>query len=264
MEITKTNTPQPQSKFDFPTEIIELPSKGYLYPAGSPLSKGTLELKYMTAQSEDILTNQSYIRNGIMIDKLLQSLIATPGVVYDDLLTGDKNGILFAARILGYGKNYIFTHSDPNTGYKEEINFDLTTLDTKDLDENIFKPGMKNEFEFELPISKAKITFKLLTHKDEREIDQEIKGLQKIKPDSSFEIVTRLKHLILSVDGNYETKVIREFIDKRLLARDSRALREYITKIQPDINTTISYNLQDGSTLEGALPMGVEFFWPKS
>ncbi len=268
MEIRQTPiTPSPpvsQPKFDFPTEIIELPSKGYLYSAENPLSSGKIEIKYMTAQHEDILTNQSYLKSGIAIDKLLQSLIATPGVNYDDLLIGDKNGILFASRILGYGKDYTFTYEDTNTGYKEDITFDLSKLETKPLDENVFKPGMKNEFDFELPVSKAKVTFRFLTHKDEREIEQEVKGLKKIKPDGSFDIATRLKYLILSVNGDYEKKTIREFIDKKLLARDARALREHIGKIQPDVDTNISFDLKNGSTQEGTLPMTVDFFWPRS
>jgi len=268
MEINKAPLTQPtqqaQPRFDFPTEVIDLPSKGYLYPEGSPLRSGKLDLKYMTAASEDILTNQSYLKSGIMIDKLLQSLIATPGVNYDDVLVGDKNAILYAARILGYGPEYNFKTENPSTSEMEEISINLTTLEPKPLDENIFKPGMKNEFEFTLPVSKTTVTFKLLTHKNEREVDQEIKGLKKIKPDSSFDISTRLKHMIVSVNGDSDSKNIRNFVDKNLIARDARALREYYSSIQPDINSVVSFEFKDGSTQEGTLPMTVDFFWPRS
>ena len=159
----------------FPTEMVTLPSKGLLYPEGNPLKKGEIEMKYMTAREEDILTNQNLIENGTVIDKLLQSLIVTP-IDYGDLLIGDKNAVLVAARILGYGKDYEFNYNG------EKIEVDLTTINDKPLDESIIKEG-KNEFSFTLPVSKVEITFKFLTHKDEKAIDNEIKGLRKtLKP----------------------------------------------------------------------------------
>ena len=101
---------QENQKFNFPTETIELPSKGLLYPKENPLSKGTIELRYMTAAHEDILTNQSYIQKGIVLDKLMQALIVST-INYGDLIVGDKNAIMVASRILGYGKYYTFTYN---------------------------------------------------------------------------------------------------------------------------------------------------------
>ena len=146
----------------FPTEMVTLPSKGLLYPEGSPLKKGEVEMKYMTAREEDILTNQNLIENGTVIDKLLQSLIITP-INYSDLLIGDKNAVLVAARILGYGKDYEFEYNGEN------IKVDLTTISDKPLNESISKSD-KNEFSFKLPASNLEITFKLLTHGDEQAI----------------------------------------------------------------------------------------------
>ena len=101
---------QQEPKFKFPTELVDLPSKGLLYPKDHPLSSGKVELKYMTAKEEDILTNQNYLKDGTVIDKLLQSLIVTK-FNYDDLLVGDKNAILITARVLGYGKDYTFNYN---------------------------------------------------------------------------------------------------------------------------------------------------------
>ena len=98
-----------EQKQKFPTEMVELPSRGLLYPKDSALAEGKIEMKYMTAREEDILTNQNYIQQGVVIDKLLQSLIVTP-INYGDLLVGDKNAILIASRILGYGKDYEFEY----------------------------------------------------------------------------------------------------------------------------------------------------------
>ena len=239
------------SEFKLPTEVIELPSKGLLYPEGSELAKGTLEMKYMTAKEEDILTNQSYIQKGTVLDKLMKSLIVSK-INYDDLLIGDKNAIMVAARILGYGKDYSFSVLG------EDHTIDLSTLENKPLNEELFKDG-ENNFEFTLPHSGNKVTFKLLTHKDEQNISRELEGLKKINKDNSPELTTRLKYLITSVEGKTESKDIRKFVDNYLLARDSRALREYIKEIQPDVELTF---FPEGESDRVNIPIGVSFFWP--
>lgn len=241
-----------QSKLNFPTEVIDLPSKGYLYSEESGMSTGKVEMKYMTAREEDILTNQNFIQNGTVIDRLLKSLIVSK-VNYDDILVGDKNAILVAARILGYGKDYTFNYSG------RDYTVDLTTLESKKFDESLFVER-KNEFRFTLPTSGAEITFKLLTHKDETNIYQEIEGLKKINKEISAETSTRLKHTIVSVDGERSPKVIREYVDNMLLARDARALREYTREIQPDIETLI---YPEGGPDRGIdIPFGISFLWP--
>jgi hypothetical protein len=244
-----------EQKHQFPTEEVTLPSKGLLYPKESPLSKGVIEIKYMTAKEEDILTNQNYIQKGTVIDKLLQSLIVTP-INYNDLLTGDKNAILIAARILGYGKDYEFKYNE------KETTVDLTDLEDKLIDESLIVEG-KNEFEYQLPFSKRSITFKLLTQADDTKIQNELKGLKKISKHSNPENTTRLKHTIISVDGDRTPKTIRDFVDNQLLARDARELRKYMTYVSPDVDLTVDLTFEDGETLENvSLPIGVNFFWP--
>ena len=100
------------AEYKFPTEMVELPSKGYFYFEGHPLSSGKVEIKYMTAKEEDILTSQNLIQQGTVIDKLLESLVVDKSIKLDDMLIGDKNAIMVAARILGYGKEYTFTYDD--------------------------------------------------------------------------------------------------------------------------------------------------------
>jgi hypothetical protein len=241
-----------QTKPKFPTEVIELPSKGLLYSKDSVLGSGTVEMKYMTAREEDILTNQNYLQKGIVIDKLLQSMIVSK-INYNDLLIGDKNAILIAARILGYGKDYSFTYLG------EEVTVDLTTLENKPLKEELFKDG-NNEFEFTLPSSGTVVTFKLLTHGDEMAIEQEIQGLRKIDKNINVDSTTRLKYLIQAVDGERSRKAIRDYVDNGLLARDARSLREYVKEIQPDVNTKIFVEGGPDGGLE--IPFGVTFFWP--
>ena len=238
------------SEFKLPTEVVELPSKGLLYSEESGLKSGKVEMKYMTAKEEDILTNQSYISKGVVLDKLMQSLIVSK-INYDELLVGDKNAIMVAARILGYGSEYKFDYNG------EEQTVDLSLLENKEIDETIFTNG--NKFEFTLPHSKNHITFKLLNHKDEKNIQRELDGLKKINKDNTPELTTRLKHMITSVEGKSETKDIREFVDNYLLAKDSRALREQIKEIQPDVDLTF---FPDDAETRVNIPIGVSFFWP--
>ena len=240
-----------EEKFTLPTETVELPSKGLLYPEDSELAKGIIEIKYMTAKEEDILTNQSYIKNGTVLDKLIKSLIVSK-INYDDLLVGDKNAIMIAARILGYGAEYTFNYLG------ESHTVDLSQVENKPLKEELFISHI-NEFTFTLPKSGNVVTFKLLSHKDEQDITRELEGLKKINKDASPELSTRLKYLITSVNGERDKKDIREFVDNYLLAQDSRALREYIREIQPDVDLTF---FPDGSNDRINIPIGISFFWP--
>ena len=239
------------SEFKLPTETVELPSKGLLYPENSELAKGTVEIKYMTAKEEDILTNQSYIKDGVVLDKLLKSVVVSK-INFDDLLIGDKNALMIATRILGYGSKYNFSYN----GEDEEI--DLSLLENKNIKEDLFQNRV-NEFPFTLPFSKNEITFKILTHKDEKKITREIEGLKKINKKNVPELTTRLKHIITSVEGKRETKDIRDFVDNYLLAKDSKSLRDYIKEIQPDVDLTFFPN---DSENRAGIPISVSFFWP--
>ena len=241
-------------KQQFPAEEVTLPSKGLLYSEDSPLRKGIIEMKYMTAREEDILTNVNLIENGTVIDKLLESLIVTP-IDFNELLTGDKDAILIAARILGYGSDYTFNHNG------EEINIDLTTIKDKQLDESLIVDG-KNEFSFTLPTSKKEVTFKFLTHGDEQKITRELKGLKRLNKNASNDLSTRMKYVITSIDNDFETKTIREFVDNEFLARDARELRNHISKIQPSVDLSYDYEDQRGNIKTIDIPVGINFFWP--
>jgi hypothetical protein len=238
------------SELKFPTEEVELPSKGLIYPKDNPLSSGKVEIKYMTAKEEDILTNQSYIQKGIVLDKLLESVIVSD-IKLKDLILGDKNAVLIATRILGYGAEY-----KVEINGEEEV-IDLSSLDNKEFDTSSIIEG-KNEFCYTLPHTQTPITFKILDGHDESKIEAELKGLKKINKTNSPELSTRLKYVITSVNGETEGKDIRGFVDTSLLARDSRALREHMKLVQPDVNL----NCITSSGEEVTLPIGLNFFWP--
>ena len=239
------------SEFTTPTEKVELPSKGLVYPKESPLSSGVIEMKYMTAKEEDILMNQSYIKKGTAIDKLLKSLIVTE-IDYDDMIVGDKNAVMVAARVLGYGPDYSFDYEG------EEHTVDLGQIDNKPFDDSTITPGL-NEFTFTLPHSKIDVTYKLLTNKDEKLITRELEGLKRLNKNNSPEMSTRMKYIITSVDGDREAKTIREFVDKRLLARDSKSLRNHIKNFQPDVDLTF-FPTSDSDGVN--IPIRISFFWP--
>ena len=240
----------------FPTEVVDLPSNGLLYPKGSPLSSGKIEIKYMTAKEEDILTSANLIRQGVVVEKLLESLIIDKSIKVDDLLIGDKNAVLIASRILAYGKEYEVEVE----GQKIEV--DLTKLKDKKLDESVVTNGA-NEFEFELPATKRKLTFKMLTSGDERVIDEEIKGYEKIH-GIGYELTTRLKHQIISVDGDTKRASINSFVDNEFLSRDSIAFRSYVSELMPDVVMTSTYIDDDGNEKEFTVPMTVTFLWPNA
>ena len=239
----------------FPTEVVDLPSKGLLYPKDSPLSSGKIEVKYMTAREEDILTSANLIKKGVVVEKLLESLIVDKSIKVDDLLIGDKNAVLIAARILAYGKDY----EVEVLGQKMVV--DLTQLKDNLLDKNIVSDGV-NEFEFELPATKRKLTFKLLTSGDEKEIDKEVKGYEKVGDGIGYELTTRLKHQIISVDGDTKRASINSFVDNEFLSRDSIAFRTHVNDIMPDVDMTSTYTDEDGNEKEFTVPMTVTFLWP--
>lgn len=259
--------------YQFPTEVIELPSRGLIYPSDNSLSSGKVEMKYMTAKEEDILTTQSYIKDGSVLDRLFQSLIVSNGegkpIKYVDLCTGDKNAIMIAARILGYGKDYDVEVTDPFTGKKQKETIDLTQFENKPYDGSSQIAPNTNEFEFTLPRSQRVVTFMAMTESKERRVKHQVEELnkanRKLKDETSRELTTRLKTMILSVDGDTDPKSISHFVDNELFAVDSKALRNYINEVVPDIDLNWEFISEEtGERREMILPMDASFFWPNS
>lgn len=245
----------------YPTEVIDLPSKGLFYAEGSPLRSGQIEIKYMTAKEEDILTSTNLIQKGIVLDKLMDSLIVTRGVKSADLLIGDLNAVMVAARILGYGKDYTTDIVCPVCGDTVEQKVDLTQLKT----ENEPTEGTKKEFTVTLPVSKAEVTLKLLTRGDELNIDKEVKALKKANADIESDTTARLRAMISAVNGDTSKTKIWTFVEN-MLVRDSRFIRDEYRKHVPDVDFKIP--VECGCVNESEkeksvrLPIGVNFFWP--
>ena len=252
------------ANYDFPTEVISLPSQGKCYPESNPLSKGTVEIKYMTAKEEEILASQNLIRKGVVLDKLFEAIIVDKNVNIDDILIGDKNAIMLAARILGYGPEYII---EVASGYDEteQVTVDLSKVQTKEVD--FSKLNSENLYEF-TTTDGIELEFSLLSHGDEKKIDADVKALKRLnksKDSVSSELTTRYRYLIKSVDGDNNVSTITKFINNRFLTRDTRKFREYINEIQPDIKMEFEFeNSNTGEKEVKPIPMGVGFFWPSA
>ena len=250
---------QGQKSYPFSTEVITLPSKGLCYPESSPLSKGEITIKLMTAKEEDILTSTNLIRKGIQLDKLLESIVVEPGVNINDLLVGDKNAILVTSRMLAFGADYQILVKDKPTGEDMEVNVDLSRIQIKEIDETLI--NRQNEYDFVLPVSKTPIKFKLLTHGDELAINKDVEASEKITKQGN-EITTRYRRIIVEVGGNRDLGYISNFVANQLLAGDSRGLRKYMKSITPDLDLTFEFMHSDGEMEALRIPFGVDFFYP--
>jgi hypothetical protein len=213
----------------------------------------------MTAKEEDILSSTNLIKKGVVLDKLFESIIVD-NVNINDIINGDKNAIILATRLLGYGPDYTFEFYSNYAKATIEGAVDLSKIQTKEVDFSLFKN--KNEFEFTTP-SGTQLTFKLLTHGDEQAIDKDIQAMQKLNKDASSDVTTRLRYMIKSVDGKNDLATINKYVNN-MLAKDSKALREYAKKITPDMDMRFNYQHADGEMEEALITLGVGFFWPKS
>jgi uncharacterized protein YwgA len=253
---TQPQTEQPTQQavartYDFPVQIISLPSEGKCYAPSNPLSKGTLEIKYMTAK-EDFSSH------------LFESVVVQPDVNPDDIVIGDKNAVFLATRILGYGPDYEVEVTDPFSGEKQKVVIDLSAVQTKDIVDNIL--NAENRYEIELPLSKKKVVFKLLTHKDEKDINAEIASLERLAKNKEFssDVSTRLKYMIVSVDGDSDRGVVSKF-SKNMLAKDTKAFREYIKTISPDLDLKYDFVSEITGEAEALdIPFGISFFYPSN
>lgn len=246
------------SEYKFPTETIDLPSGGKLYPEGSPLRSGKIDVKYMTAKEEDILTSTNLIQKGIVLDRLMESLIVTPGVKPNDLLVGDLNAVMVAARVLAYGKEYPIQLLCGKCSTRFDYTTDLSALEMSGTDES---PDDNNEYTATLPTG-VTVTFKILTRGNEREIQAELEGLRKVNSSIEGDTTIRLRFMITSVNGNRDAKIIREF-SEAMIIRDVRALRERIRAVSPDVDFDLNVecpSCQD--TVKARMPFGANFFWP--
>ena len=251
------------SPFRIPTEFVPLPSFGLVYPATSPLHNiKEIELRYMTAADEDILTSRSLLRSGKAIDAVLQNCIVDKRINSEQLISGDKNALVTFLRVSGYGPEYSVEITCPSCGEESKYDFDLSQLEMKTLDIEPVEPG-ENRFPFTLPSLGAEIEFKFLNSAEEKEISDAQEKLKKTtRSPVDRNVTTRLKNTIISVQGNTDHTYINQFVES-LNVRDSRAIRKYMEDNTPDLDMTQEFNcVHCGHRGEVDIPITVGFFWP--
>lgn len=242
--------------FETPFDVLELPSKGLLYP-GRP---STVKVEYLTASDENILTSPNLIRSGKVLDVLIERKIKSSEISLHNMLVGDRNAIMIWLRATGYGEMYPVKMTDPITMEEFETEIDLSNLKTKEL---TVQPDENNEFSFELPKSKKKIKFKLLTVADETSITKQSEARNKItKSPISNALTYRLQSQIKEIDGNRDPNYISKFIQV-MPAYDSLKFREYSDEIEPGIDLTVEVEGPSGP-FQSPFTIGANFFWPNA
>jgi len=263
-QIQKVSPVQDVFGWTVPIEEVPLPSGGLIYPAGNPLhGRETLQIKAMTAQEEDILMSQALIKEGTVVQHLIRSSLIDKSVDPDDLLAGDRNSILVAIRITGYGSEYRASVTCPTCSKTSLGTFDLAGIEIKRLGAQPIQPGL-NEFSFVLPVTKKQVRFKLLTAFDENESNKIREKMKALFPDQKVEgVVTKqLENQIISIEGKTDRSAISAFV-KAMPAADSRALRNHMISIEPGLKMQVDFSCKMcGAESKVALPLGAGFFWP--
>jgi len=260
--IATSNVMKDDFGFEVPIESVPLPSKGLVYDADSPLhGQETLEIKAMTAKDEDILTSRALIKKGTVITHLLKSCLIDKTINPEEMLSGDRNAIMTALRVTGYGPEYEVEVDCPACGERSKQAFDLTDMPINSLMVDPVSSGA-NVFEFVLPTTGLPVRFKFLTGEDEQEI-MTLAERRKKKGFTADNVVTqRLSYSIQEINGIKDKNKINMFI-KNMPARDSLELRRFIDKNEPGIDLSGWLECPHcQETSEVKLPIGASFFWP--
>ena len=248
--------------YEVPVETVPLPSNGIVYPLDSPLhGLETVDIKAMTAREEDILTSRALIKKGTVISELIKSCLVDKNIDVNKMLVGDRNAIMTALRVTGYGSLYNVEVDCPDCGERSKQDFQLTELPIKRLEISPVAEGA-NLFEFNLPVTKKKVHFRFLIGEDETDIAVAQERRKKLGSQTDNLVTTRLQHQIVAVDGVKDRSKINVFI-RGMPARDSLALRKHVDKNEPGID--MKQWMDCPSCMESSevrLPMGASFFWP--
>jgi len=237
-------------------DVIELPSQGILYPN----KKSTVKVSYLTTIDENILSSPNIINSGKLVDILLERKVKDLGFDTKDLLEGDRMAIIIFLRATGLGDKYTQAVLDPNSGKAVAGEIDLPSLKQKKLDVH---PDENGEFDFILPQSNYKIKFRFLTGKDEEEIDLQDETLMERNGDEvSHKITLRLERQIMQINDDRDKMKLSSII-KKLTLKDSRALRKYMTDLEPGIDFNTTATIQGGVEVATFLRIGSNFLWPE-
>ena len=257
----------PAFNWSVPTEFVELPSRGLFYPPGHPLhQQETIEIRFMTAKEEDIITSRSLLKAGVALDRMLQNIIINKAIDVNSLLVGDKNALLVAARRTGYGPEYETNVTCPSCETQTEYAFDISNpplngfLETaQDLGIEVTENGI---ITITLPMTNVVVGCRLLNGADETKLQKETERKEKRKLGSST-TTDAFRAFIVSVNGDDSPFTVESFI-QAMPARDARHLRTIYNEVVPNINLTQNFECSHcGHEADMEVPLGVDFFWPR-
>ena len=269
MPTMQSTNEQQQFAYITPTELVDIPSRGIYYPPEHPLHMvETIEIRHMTAKDEDTLTSKALLKKGLAVDKMLNDIIVDKRIKVENLLVGDKNALIIASRISGYGAEYETKVTCPSCGASVSNEFDLTQseiaapLDESSLAELGITLTDKRTFMVKLPLSKLNVELKLLTGADERLMIAKAQDQQKNNlPDSPM--TQQMKYFIVSVNGQIDRRVVTQMIEN-MPARDSKFLRTVYKNINPNVNLDQQFVCSScGFEDRMEVPFTADFFWPK-
>jgi hypothetical protein len=235
-------------EYKVPYDILELPSQGLLYPN----KKSKVKVEFLTAYDENVLTSPNILNSGKLIDVLIERKVKDLGFDHNLLLEGDRMAIVLFLRVSAFGEKYIQPVIDPKT-------VDLTTLKNKPL---TVKPDENGLFDFSLPKSNKSVKFRLLTGKDEEEIDiVDNQTMERNKNDVSTKTTLRLERSIMEIDGEKDKIKISNIL-KALPIMDIRKLNKYMSDIEPGIDFKTTARTQGGESVTCFLRINKNLFWP--
>tara|TARA_R100000664_G_scaffold33552_1_gene50981 strand:+ start:767 stop:1621 length:855 start_codon:yes stop_codon:yes gene_type:complete len=266
---TTPTTPTAPTSLSYvtPTEFVELPSRGKFYSTDHPLhGKEVIEMRYMTAKDEDILTSPALLKNGVAIDRLIENLIVDKNITANSLLIGDKNAVTLAARISGYGEQYEVNVTCPACNATIDHTYDLSEIPHNhgiQPDDDTENVSLTPEGTFIATLPKTQFTaeFRLLNGADESSLERAATKLRKLNlPESSS--TSLLKQLVVSINGVNVASEVAMFIDN-MPAQDARFLRACVQLVTPNVEMTQNFECTScGASTEMAVPFTSEFFWP--
>jgi len=249
--------------FVAPTEFVELPSRGLCYSEDHPLhNQETIEIKFMTAKEEDILSSRALLKKGIAIERFIQSVIVDRKIKAKDLLVGDRNAILIAARVSGYGNIYETQVGCPSCGEKSSFSFDLNNKKVKETEENDDVKSLGDgTFQITMPYSKFKTVFRLLTGADEAYLTATAASKKKATKVDSI-LMEQYERMIASIEGHSDRSIVKKYVEN-MPTLDSRHLRKCYASVTPDVNIREDFECHScGHEQEMEVPFGADFFWP--
>lgn len=233
-------------------DVVTLPSQGIHYEN----KKKSLKVAYLTAADENILTSPNLVQNDMVVEELLRRKILDKDVDIDSLAEEDRQAILIFLRNTAFGSEYNVSLTDPKTAKEFDATIDISSISVKDF---TLTSNQNGEFEFFLPQTKKKITFKFLTPKQEKELDairKSATGVQ-VAPVNT----KRLEMMIKSVDGNTDQMAIYQFI-QNLPIKDSQDFKRFVADNRPNLDLIFEVQAPSGDKVRVRLDFGVEFFRP--